>query len=103
MGRPYGTAPRPRRNARPKQPKPKSRSLKVTLANEDGTSLTPHQMREGFHELIRRLMDDPDCHRAKSVNVYIPLTNKAGKPHLPAPSGEWIIHPYKCAADEFGV
>lgn len=59
-------------------------------------------LRDGLYEAARRLQRLPGC-RAKWATFFVVILDEDGKEVWPDPSGEWIIRPYKSAADEFGA
>jgi hypothetical protein len=101
MGRPYGRIARTSR--KPSKTKDGDTSFKIRLRREDGTPLSMPEIRDGCHEMVRRLLSDGRCHRAKRLTVYLTMLDQDGKEYLPDPSGAWEISPYRSAADEHGA
>jgi hypothetical protein len=102
MGWPYGKI----RKAPPKaakKPKRSDTSFIIRLCHEDGAPLSMPEIRDGFYEAVRKLLQDARCHRAKRVTIYVTMMDQKDQEYLPDPSGSWDIHPYKCAADEMGA
>lgn len=77
-------------------------AFRVKLRGEDGGALSMQELRDGLYETARRLQRH-HCRRAKWATLFVVMLDEDGKDVLPDPSGEWIIRPYKCAADEFGA
>jgi hypothetical protein len=88
---------------RGKSGKSDSAAFKIKLRGKDNAPLSIRELRDGLYEAMRKLGVYDDTHRAKWVTLYLSMIDEDGKEVMPDRSGEWIIHPYKCAADESGV
>ncbi len=80
---------------------PQSAAFKIKLRGKDNAPLSIREIRDGLYEAARRLDAYDGTHRAKWVTLYLTMIDEDGNEVLPSRSGEWIIHPYKSAADEF--
>ncbi len=89
-----------KRSSRPK--KPDSEPFKIKLRGKDGAPLTMREVQQGLLETIRKLRAHENL-RAKWLTIYTVLIDEDGKEVVLDPKGEWELHPYKSAADEFGA
>ena len=75
----------------------------MKLRGKDDTPLSMTDMREGLYETARRLLHFQDGYRVKRATLYLTVIDGDGNEVLLTRAGEWIIYPYKSAADEFGA
>ena len=80
-----------------------SAAFKIKLRGKDNAPLSMREIRDGLYEAARRLDAYDGTHRAKWVTLYLTMIDEDGNEVLPDRSGEWTLHPYKSAADEFGA
>lgn len=78
-------------------------AFRIKLRGKDNAPLSIRELRDGLYEAMRRLGAYDGTHRAKWVTLYLTMIDGDGSEVMPDRSGEWIIHPYKCAADESGA
>ena len=101
MARPYGKAKRTsRRSPRPKNPE--SSAFRIKLRGKDNAPLTMTEIQQGLYDIARELSPHQG-YRAKWATLYLTMIDEDGNEVLPDPKGEWVLHPYKSAADEHGV
>lgn len=86
----------------PRGKKPDSEPFKIKLRGKDGAPLTMREVQQGLLESIRALRPHQNL-RAKWLTIYMTLIDEDGKEVVLDPSGEWELHPYKSAADDFGA
>ncbi|MCB1381292.1 MAG: hypothetical protein KDK89_23410 [Alphaproteobacteria bacterium] len=86
-----------------KKAKGDSAAFKIKLRGKDSAPLSMRELREGLYEAARRLSAYDSTHRAKWVTVYLTMVDEDGNEVLPDRKGEWVLYPYKSAADEFGA
>lgn len=60
------------------------------------------EVRQGLLEAARELKAY-DAYRAKWATIYLTLIDEDGNEIVPVTGGEITLHPYKSAADEFGI
>jgi hypothetical protein len=60
------------------------------------------EIQQGIYEIARRLKPYGD-YRAKWATLYLTMVDEDGNEVRLNQKGEWVIYPYKCAADEFGA
>lgn len=77
-------------------------SLKVKLRGRDGAPLRPDELQQGFYELGCKLAAHGNV-RFKWATVYLTAIDENGQEIRLDKSGEWTLHPYVSAADEFGL
>jgi hypothetical protein len=75
-------------------------AFRIKLRGKDNAPLSMAEVRQGLLEAARRLKDY-DGYRAKWVTLYLTVVDADGNEVLPDPKGEWTLHPYKSAAEEF--
>lgn len=80
-----------------------SAAFKIKLRGKDNAALSMREIREGLYEAAQRLDSYDGTHRAKWVTLYLTMIDEDGNEVLPDRKGEWVIYPYKSAADEFGA
>jgi len=101
MARPYGKI--KRKTKRSSSPKgPGSEAFKIKLRGKDNAPLTMTEIQQGLYDIARKLKPH-EQYRAKWVTLYLTMIDEDGNEVLPDPKGEWILYPYKSAADEHGV
>jgi hypothetical protein len=76
-------------------------AFRFRLRGKDGAPLSMAEVRQGLLEAARELKAY-DSYRARWVTVYLTLIDENGKEVVPA-GGEITLHPYKSAAEEFGI
>lgn len=101
MARPYGKRPK-KPASKSEQDKSNSHGLKIKLRGKDGAPLSMAELQQGFYETARKLAAYKDI-RAKWVTIYLTAVDENGEEVTLDPKGEWIVHPYRSAADERGV
>lgn len=102
MSRPYGKVKR-KAAKKPKGAAGESAALKIRLRGKDGAALSMQELRDGLFEAARRLQIFEQTHRAKWATLYLTMIDEDGREVLPDGKDEWIVHPYKSAADEHGA
>ena len=93
--------PRDVRRSRP--PKKSGTALKVKLCGKDDAPLTMRELREGLLEAAKLLKGYEAAYRAKSVTLYLTIIDDSGRPVRINDANDLVIHPYKTAADEYGL
>ncbi|MBU1210916.1 MAG: hypothetical protein KJ587_06550 [Alphaproteobacteria bacterium] len=61
-----------------KTPKRSNKSFIIRLCHEDGAPLSMPEIRDGFYEAVRKLLQDGRCHRAKRVTIYVTMFDREG-------------------------
>jgi hypothetical protein len=82
--------------------KPPSTAFKIKLRGKDGAPLSMPELRQGLFDIAHKLAPYADF-RAKWVTVYLTLVDENGQEFRINRKGEWILYPYKSAADEHGA
>ena len=100
MARPYGKVKRKTRRSSTK--KPEGEAFKIKLRGKDNAPLTMAEIHQGLYDIALKLKPFGHC-RAKWVTLYLTMIDEDGNEILPDPEGEWVLYPYKSAADEFGA
>jgi hypothetical protein len=100
MGRPYGKVKR-KSAKKPRKAAGDSAALKIRIRGKDGAALTMQEIRDGLFEAARRLQPFEGTHRAAWATLYLTMIDEDGRDALPDGRDEWIVHPYKSAADEY--
>ena len=104
MVRPYGKLKKktkPRTTAR-KAP-PSGEAFKIRIRGKDNAPLSVDDLTQGLYEAARRLAPHAKTCRVKWATMYLTLVDEDGQEVRLNQKGEWIIYPYKSAADEHGV
>ncbi len=100
MARPYGKI--KRKTKRSSTKKPDGEAFKIKLRGKDNAPLTMTEIHQGLYDIARKLKPF-EHYRAKWVTLYLTMIDEDGNEVLPDPKGEWILYPYKSAADEHGL
>jgi hypothetical protein len=95
--------PRPKQAPRKTSSASQSTATKVKIAGKDDAPLSMEELRDGLYHAMRELSQFQDSYRAKYATLYLTLVDESGKTVQIAPSGEWLIHPYKVAAKDYGA
>ncbi|MBN8913086.1 MAG: hypothetical protein J0H65_13735 [Rhizobiales bacterium] len=73
----------------------------MKLRGKGGAPLSMQEIRDGLFEAARRLQRYEQTHRAAWVTLYLTMIDEDDREAVPGGEDEWVIFPYKCAADEF--
>lgn len=77
-------------------------AFKIKLRGKDNAPLSMTEIRQGLYDIVRKLKPHEN-YRAKWVTLYLTMVDEDGNEVLPDPKGEWVLYPYKSAADEQGL
>ncbi len=100
MAKPYGKI--KRKTKRSSTKKPDGEPFKIKLRGKDNAPLSMTEIKQGLYDIARKLKP-LEQYRAKWVTLYLTMIDEDGNEIRPDPKGEWILYPYKSAADEHGV
>jgi hypothetical protein len=79
-----------------------STAFKIKLRGKDGVPLSMTELQQGLYDISRKLKPYAP-YRAKWVTLYVTFVDEDGEEvHLDR-RGEWVLYPYKSAADESGI
>ncbi len=101
MSRKYGKPPKHMPRKRSNKEVPIS-SFKIKLRGRDGAPLSMDELQQGLYDIGRKLKPFENI-RAKWVTLYLTAVNEDGAETVLDPAGEWVVYPYKSAADEHGA
>jgi hypothetical protein len=98
---------RPPRVRRPKKAKAASKSdsnaFKVKIRGKDNTPLSMADLQQGLYETARKLKPFEEKYRIKWATLFLTVIDENGNEVRLNDKGEWVIYPYKSAADEHGA
>jgi hypothetical protein len=98
---------RPPRVRRPKKAKTvrttDNTAFKIKIRGKDNAPLSVADLRQGLYEAARKLEAYQDSYRIKWVTLFLAIIDEDGREVRLNDKGEWVIYPYKCAADEHGA
>lgn len=95
--------PQPRKTPKRSTATTQSSAFKIKIAGKDDAPLSIEELRDGLYHAMQKLAPHQGRYRAKYATLYLTLIDDDGKTVQIAPSGEWLIHPYKVAAKDYGV
>jgi hypothetical protein len=78
-------------------------AFKIRFRGKDGASLSVTEVQQGLIEAARALAPYRDGYTIKWATIYLSFRDQDGREVHPDPTGTWVLHPYKSAADEFGA
>lgn len=98
---------RPPRVRRPKKAKTSNKSdstaFRVKIRGKDNAPLSMTDLQQGLYETARKLKAYEDSHRIKWATLFLTVIDENGNEVRLNDKGEWVIYPYKSAADEHGA
>lgn len=105
MARPYGKLKKRTRSPAKKSAPPRAtgEAFKVKIRGKDNAPLSVDDLTQGLYEAARRLKPHARTCRVKWATLYLTLVDEDGNEVRLNQKGEWVIYPYKSAADEHGA
>jgi hypothetical protein len=88
---------------KPSAAKAPSTALRIKLRGKDGAPLSIAEVQQGLMEAARELRQYDGLYRAKWASVFLTLIDDNGNEVVVIAGGEITLHPYKSAAEEFGI
>ena len=77
-------------------------AFKIRLRGKDGVPLSMNEVQQGLLDIARKLKPY-GAYRAKWATLYITIVDEHGDEVRLNNKGEWVLYPYKSAAEEAGL
>lgn len=105
MARPYGKLKKKTRAPakKPASPTAAGEAFKVKIRGKDNAPLSVDDLTQGLYETARRLKPHAKTCRVEWATLYLTLVDEDGNEVRLNQKSEWVIYPYKSAADEHGA
>jgi hypothetical protein len=102
MARPYGKIKRTRAKT-PRTPKGENTAFRIKLRGKDDAPLSILEFQQGLYEVSCKIAPVDSAYRIKWATIYLTVIDEDGNEVRLNAKGEWLIRPYKSAADEHGL